>query len=134
MEGNLKCHICYEFKTDGQIKTLVCNHKLCCDCLNKLIQSSCPFCRHNIELPNQPVYVSPDIPISIEDINSNQNIAENYQQPFSRVRRNMNRRRRRNLSFDEVLQRRRRIKKRCKRKWMRKNGRMIKISSSYFNL
>ena len=49
-------------------------------------------------------------------------------EPYSRARRNMNRNRRRNLSFDEVLQRRRRIKNKCKRKWMRKNGRLAKIN------
>ena len=139
MEGNSECYICYEHNSDKIFKTLVCNHSLCNDCYKKLIQSKCPFCRHPIEIPNPSVYTAPDIPFSIEDINSSQNInfqniADDYQQPFSRVRRNMNRRRRRNLSFDEVLERRKRIKKRCKRKWMRKNGRLRKISGGDFDL
>tara|TARA_B100000767_G_C19764429_1_gene536782 strand:+ start:349 stop:753 length:405 start_codon:yes stop_codon:yes gene_type:complete len=127
MEGNSECHICYEHKTDKLFKTLVCNHKLCFNCYNKLIQSTCPFCRHPIEIPNPSVYIAPDIPFSIEDTYITQDNYTNNHQPFSRVRRNMKRRRRRNLSFDEVLKKRRRIKKRCKQKWMRKNGRLRKI-------
>lgn len=127
MEGNSECYICYEHKSDKIFKTLVCNHSLCNDCYKKLIQNKCPFCRHPIEIPNPSVYTAPDIPFSIEDINSFPNISE-HPVPYSRVRRNMNRRRRRNLSFDEVLERRKRIKKRCKRKWMRKNGRLNKIN------
>tara|TARA_B100001093_G_C26796387_1_gene1001295 strand:- start:309 stop:860 length:552 start_codon:yes stop_codon:yes gene_type:complete len=53
------------------------------------------------------------------------------QEPFSRVRKNMVRNRRRNLDFDEVLERRRIIKKRCQKKWSRKNLRVEKeIQSS----
>lgn len=50
----------------------------------------------------------------------------NAPEPFSRVRKNMIRNRRRNLDFDEVLERRRIIKKRCHKKWTRKNLRVEK--------
>jgi len=127
MEGNSECYICYEHKSDKIFKTLVCNHSLCNDCYKKLIHSKCPFCRHPIEIPNPSVYSAQNTPFSIEGIDSFPNIP-GYPVPYSRVRRNMNRRRRRNLSFQEVLKRRKRIKKRCKRKWMRKNGRLNKIN------
>ncbi len=53
------------------------------------------------------------------------------QEPYSRVRKNMVRNKRRNLDFEEVLERRKIIKKRCKKKWTRKNARAEK-EISYF--
>ena len=104
---------------------LECSHILCVDCYKKLRKNTCPFCRHVITMynPPQPHYNFPNnMSVSTQlDINI-------INEPFSRVRRNMIRNRRRNLSFDQVLKRRRRIKKRCKRKWMRKNGRLAKIN------
>jgi len=47
-------------------------------------------------------------------------------QPFSRIKKNITRRRRRDLSFDEVLERRLLIKKRCSRKWEHKEARLNK--------
>ena len=47
-------------------------------------------------------------------------------EPFSRVRKNMQRRRRRDLSFEEVLERREMIRKRSKLKWTKKNERLYK--------
>ena len=41
--------------------------------------------------------------------------------PFSRAIKNCYRRRRRNLSLEEVLERRKNIRKRMKKKWTRKN-------------
>ena len=38
----------------------------------------------------------------------------------------MVRNRRRNLSFDEVIERRKIVKARCKRKWTKKNNRLDK--------
>ena len=61
--------------------------------------------------------------IIIPTNNRNQNIE---QEPYSRIRKNMVRNRRRNLSYDEVLERRKIIKARSKRKWMKKNNRLDK--------
>ena len=131
MEGNSECHICYEQKSCDQFKTLVCNHKLCYGCYKKLLQNTCPFCRHIITLPNPSNtnnnYSSVPFPTRSFSVNNNPDVYM-IPEPYSRARRNMNRNRRRNLSFDEVLQRRRRIKNKCKRKWMRKNGRLAKIN------
>jgi hypothetical protein len=62
--------------------------------------------------------------------NNSRNRSIEPNQPFSRARKNMTRRRRRNLSFDEVLERRRVIRRRCQMKWMRKNGRLEKELAS----
>ena len=51
-----------------------------------------------------------------------------YQQiAFSGYERQMNRKRRRNLTFEEIKEKRQIAKKREKRKWMLKNGRLDKI-------
>jgi hypothetical protein len=47
---------------------------------------------------------------------------------FSRVRRNCHRKRRRDLTFEEVLERRQNIRKRSKDKWMKKDGRHNKFN------
>jgi hypothetical protein len=52
----------------------------------------------------------------------------NYDNIFSRVRRNCHRKRRRDLTFEEVLERRQMIRKRCKDKWMKKDGRLNKFN------
>ena len=64
----------------------------------------------------------------VSDIISNtQNNNSNPQvEHFSRVRKNMHRRRRRDLSFEEVLERREMIRKRSKLKWTKKNERLFK--------
>ena len=49
-------------------------------------------------------------------------------EPFSRARKNMNRNRRRALSFDEVLERRKVIREKKARHWDKKNGRLAKIN------
>ena len=125
MVGDFECHICYEHKNPDKLKKLVCNHELCNDCYKKLKQNTCPFCRHVITPYNPP---SNHYHFSNNNFQEESQIDSDIPVPYSRVRRNMTRNRRRNLSFDEVLKRRRRIKKRCKRKWMRKNGRLAKIN------
>lgn len=135
MGENSECHICYEHKSCGQFKTLVCNHKLCYGCYKKLLKNTCPFCRHVITLPNpfntQNVR-SPSVYNSSQSFSlENDPDVHMSNGSYSRARRNMRRNRRRNLSFDEVLLRRRRIKNKCKRKWMRKNGRLAKINFFY---
>ena len=46
----------------------------------------------------------------------------------SRINRNRFRKRRRNLSMKEIKERRRIIKKKCKRKWNKKNSRALKTN------
>ena len=134
-----------------------CNHELCESCYLRLDKTYCPYCRevftyskldivkrnklnlnYNWQPPSQIYnYIPPDTNTNsiVQTLPSNNTRNRNYEQnePFSRARKNMNRRRRRNLSFDEVLERRKNIRKRCRRKWMKKNGRLNKELSSSYN-
>lgn len=79
--------------------------------------------------------------ISVEDLNAQINPNQNrdnrnpniIQEPFSRVRKNMIRKRRKDLEFEEVLERRKIIRKRCQKKWVRKNSRVEKELSYFTN-
>lgn len=119
------CYICYCKKS--KMHQLLCNHTLCYSCYIKLVQPHCPFCRqpfiysdddlHNKIVPPIAPYIDRLIPNFIHVfINA----------PFSRVRKNCYRKRRRNLTFEEILERRKNIKNRCKNKWIKKNGRLNK--------
>ena len=140
------CYICY-CKID-KIHRLPCNHTLCYNCYIKLIQPHCPFCRQPFtysadDIKNKPVsptasYINNSINVMLDNLhisnnnplydnidNHDNHNADNFG-PFSRVRRNCNRKRRRDLTFEEVLERRQMIRKRCKDKWMKKEGRLNK--------
>lgn len=140
-------------------KILSCNHVLCESCYLRLDKTYCPYCRkvftyshndiikrnklnlnYNWQPPSQiSNYIPPDtnistIPTIIVPSNNSRNRTLEPSEPFSRARKNMTRRRRRNLSFDEVLERRKVIRRRCQMKWMRKNGRLEKeLASSIFD-
>ena len=76
-----------------------------------------------VNYPNSIIYYN-------SQIDTPNNIIVN--EPFSRVRKNMTRKRRRNLSFDEVLERRKNIRKRCQKKWSHKNNRRAKETNEIF--
>ena len=138
------CYICY-CKID-KIHRLPCDHVLCYNCYVKLIQPHCPFCRQPFtysadDIKNKPVSpTAPYIDIMIDNFSNILNISNNnplfdndhdsYNNniQFSRVRRNCHRKRRRDLTFEEVLERRQNIRKRCKDKWMKKDGRLDKFN------
>ncbi len=142
------CLIC--FSKPKSWKSLPCKHKLCLDCFLRLDKYNCPFCRKNFDYTNKEIKKRIDLNIdynnwqpphqliipngfnnynSINIINNRriniENIIEN--QRFSRLNRNRIRRRRRKLSMKEIMDRRQNIRKKCKRKWNRKNGRLRKI-------
>jgi len=119
----------------------VCGHKLCFECFKLLQKNTCPFCRQpytqeelalkpNIIQANSNTYNPPVYSQNNYRINLYNETEEAFipQIPYSRVRRNMIRKRRRNLTFEEVLERRKLVKKRMKRKWERKSRRLEKIS------
>ena len=138
-------------------KELCCHHCLCESCYLRLEKAHCPFCRSSFQYTHEELikrkslnleydkwqppsqitnYIPPEI-VRRNNINSmNSGIIRNTQEnnnqvtsePYGRVRKNMSRRRRRDLSFEEVLERRRIIRKRCKLKWTKKNGRLEKES------
>lgn len=127
-----ECIICMTEKSF--FKVLTCQHKFCVSCFKKFKKDECPYCRQamSIEEINErknkikmtpPHIYQPSQSIILEDpIEYNNQIII----PFARYYRNMNRRRRKNLSFEEVKERRQRIKKRMRLKWERKNGRLRK--------
>ncbi len=148
------CIICYT-TVDTEInswKVLPCKHKLCRSCFIKLDKTRCPMCRKNFNYtkeeikqrinrginysnwqpPQQltiPIEFTADnnIIFNLERLRNLDNHSIIINPPFSRLERNRRRKRRRNLSMDEIKERRRNIKKRCKRKWMMKNGRLNKM-------
>lgn len=122
------CTICY-LKTNNW-KVLPCSHKLCKKCYMKLRHSSCPYCRREFtytkEEQNKRNNINNQHPPQQYNI-------ENYINDYrdirgSRINRNRFRRRRRNLSMKEIKERRRIIKKKCKRKWNKKNSRALKTN------
>jgi len=71
------------------------------------------------------------VTLPVQNIQINEQQPVRVSEPFSRVRKNMVRNRRRNLDFEEVLERRKIIKKRCQKKWNRKNLRAEKELQSF---
>ena len=146
------CLIC--FTGTKSWKNLPCQHKLCNSCFLRLDHNKCPFCRKafdynkdelkkrnklninysNWHPPSQLVipeeFTRRNRPTNLPILQYDENDYTHYntQRPFSRLERNRIRRRRRNLSPKEYLERRKRIKKRCKMKWTKKNRRAQKTS------
>jgi len=128
------CTICFNNKSN---KMLPCSHSFCSNCCVRLNAPVCPYCRQvfifnseelkeRIKLgilngykwdASSNIIVEPEIIIENEINNES----------FSRVRRNMYRRRRRTLTFEEVLEKRQQIKAKKARQWERKNNRLDKI-------
>lgn len=131
------CNICfYEYNDNKNIKkVLECNHSLCNQCYLMLSKNSCPYCRKTINYSDeeliQKLSYQPPSNIYTNTITSTiSDLLENIPIPttvhFSGIIRQMNRRRRRKLSFDEVIQRRKMIRKRCKKKWMKRYNKQLK--------
>lgn len=140
------CKICYETVSN---KKLPCGHELCSKCVVRLNSASCPYCRQNFIFSLQEIKeriklnivngyqweVPPGLAFRpIDWINNNPrqlniSVEDNVvNEPFSRVRKNMERRRRRFLSFDEVLERRKQIAEKKARHWDKKNAQLLKSS------
>jgi hypothetical protein len=149
------CLICYS--NQKKWKILPCQHKMCFTCYLSLDVSRCPFCRkdfkyNQIELKQKnklnidysnwqppPQLILPNGFNEIIRVNNRNNqtndnriqideIDYSRNPEFSRLSMNRIRRRRRNLSIKEIQERRKRIKKKCKKKWNRKNARYRKMN------
>ena len=140
------CNICYtQIKTNDE-KILSCQHKLCKSCYLRLATQFCPYCRHPFKYTTEELkqrqamnikynnYTPPaqlfDESIIINsfnrlEINERENNREHI--PCSRILRNKNRKRRKDLSEEEVKERRDIIRKKCRKKWTMKEGRLNKI-------
>lgn len=143
------CTIC--FTGTKSWKTLPCQHKLCETCYLKLDNCLCPYCRkkftytkdelkkrskmninyNNWHPPSQLVIPeeftrnNSNLPVINDTLDNDFPIMNNP--AFSRMERNRIRRRRRNLSQKEYIERRKRIKKKSKMKWLKKKKRAEKI-------
>lgn len=152
-----ECLICYSMSSEMVWKTLSCQHKLCNLCYLKLATANCPFCRKDItynsidsikrqEYTNSYRTYTP--PAQLTDIeffipNTQDGHTRHRRErrptmdyiehnpPFSRLNRKRFRNRRRDLTEEEMLERRMMIRQRCKKKWERKNGRLDKINGVY---
>lgn len=133
-----ECNICFLDKTFFQ--ELTCGHKLCANCFKKLPKTQCPFCRVEMTLQEKIMKrgkitnINPTLPsiniIHFVDHEDNESsVEEEYQLiHFASYYRQMYRKRRRNLTLEEVHQRRDRIKKREKMKWERREARRYKLN------
>jgi len=93
MEPN--CGICLEDREENDFKILPCSHKLCNNCLPKLLKSECPFCRckfTRISQIREEIEYSP-ITNNIANINAI-DIEQRY---YSRLERRQIRRRKRRV-------------------------------------
>ena len=112
-----QCYICLEDKSCFEV--LPCNHSLCKSCYHKLRKTQCPFCRESfIKKQKKPQKNNSNLPrVYIPESIANQNILPEAiidNSPYSRALKNRRRKRRRNLSFEEVLFRRQLIRKRSR--------------------
>jgi len=147
------CKICYSTVSD---KKLPCGHDLCSSCVVRLNSALCPFCRKNflftaeeikqriklkivngyqVEVPPglafNPLDWVENRQLNVSLVNREQNMVS---EPFSRARKNMERRRRRFLSFEEVLERRQIIKDRKARHWDKKNAQLQRTQQGWWEV
>lgn len=122
------CNICYQSKE--KFINPSCGHKLCQTCFDSLKKNLCPYCRkeYNSDEISQKNYIYPPS-YEIDNLYFRTQILHTNI-PYARYYRNMERRRRRNLTFEQVKKRRQIIKSKMRRKWMRKNGRLFKIQGN----
>lgn len=150
------CSICFlEFTEIPEVnlnnrcrfqKFLSCGHSLCYSCYLRLHQTKCPFCRTDFTYSFEDLFIKNKKAKKVNTLGvqgQNQDLQLNNvwqppttteysllldesNEPFSRLRKNTKRKRRRNLSFDEIISRRQEIRKRCQKKWSHKNGRLLK--------
>ena len=141
------CKICYSNESN---KKLPCGHELCSSCCVRLNSAICPYCRQNFifnadeikqrfklgivngykrELPPVlPIDWIRPVPRQLDELEIvHEPFSRIVNAPFSAARRSGERRRRRFLSLDEVLERRKELKERKARHWERKNSRLNKI-------
>lgn len=141
-----ECYICYSKIQSSEFKTLSCNHKMCNSCYLHLNNNFCPYCRQpftyskddtikrqrlnltyiNNNTSPQLFNERPTFINNYNDFEINNQIRESHISN-SRLIRNKNRKRRRNLSFEEIQQRRINIRRKCKKKWQMKEGRLNKL-------
>ena len=98
-----ECPVCLDSKKKKQIKILECNHIVCKECYNKLLNHkiySCPMCRYNFKSDIENIYFKI-------------------------------RKRRRNLTYQEYIDRRKKIKDRYNLRRLKLNTRFCKLMGQF---
>ena len=133
------CHICLLSVPIHTIQKLECSHSLCHYCYIHLDKSTCPFCRAPFKYNNTDKKERKELGIEIKYmINTPSPQLDIIEEIFIEIdydysgviRRQSRRRRRRNLSPEEIIEKRKIIRKRCRNKWNRKNGRLEKLNKT----
>ena len=138
----------------SHFKVLSCSHKVCSSCYLRLEKSTCPICRKSFnysvedlnkrrELGIENKYNSPSVQQNyiertrINDFstlhnsrlrNNNRNVNEEFEEGIGIMGRQRFRKRRRNLSEEEVKEKRKIIREKCRRKWSHKENRLRKVN------
>lgn len=134
------CYICYKKTHESEFKVLSCQHKLCKSCYLHLSTNFCPFCRQTFTYSRVDIYnrqelnlnyinnnnTSPQL-FDINTLSNDYNFNFEFNIPNARIRRNKNRKRRKNLTMEEIQEKRRLVRKKCKKKWNTKEGRLSKL-------
>jgi hypothetical protein len=148
-----ECYICFSSFNDVQFRQLSCSHNLCNYCYIRLAKPNCPLCRkefiYNIcdikkrkELGIDNKYNKPTPHDRLNDLSAfidysnvlpdtnyrNRDIIIDNNNNIGIIGRQRKRRRRRNLTDDEIKERRKIIREKCRIKWSKKNQRLAKIN------
>lgn len=147
-----ECYICFSKFQNENFEMLPCSHKVCNTCYLRLDKPKCPLCRKEF------IYSKKDInkrkEIGIENKYNSPSVQQNYIDrtrinDFSQlnIRRRNNedvaltdynnigimgrqrfRKRRKNLSDEEIQEKRKIIREKCRKKWMIKENRLNKVN------
>lgn len=153
-----ECYICFTTIEDlSEFSILSCSHKLCKNCYLRLDKQNCPLCRKQFTYTKDEIYERKQLGIidkynkynspsaqrsRINDLSlfteteiinrpnsNNRNHNDNNQYFSGLIFRQSNRKRRRNLSDEEIKEKRSIIRERCRNKWMKKNARLAKMQN-----
>ena len=153
-----ECYICFSNLEQINFKSLPCSHKICISCYIKLEKTKCPLCRKDFKYSKEDLNKRNELGIEnkynfpsaqqnyinrtrINDFNNfqqqystNRTIRRMYRDDYSEeenigiVGRQRYKKRRRKLSEEEVKEKRKIIREKCKRKWTIKENRLSKIN------
>jgi len=148
------CPICFQQVSENKEKKLPCTHTLCYSCYIRLDKTICPLCRSgfiysnqdqinrnqlNLDYTWQPPneilnYIPPNLINSHQENNTTNNIHTSNNLNTSDIyqnvqtRRRTKRRRRKNLTIQEINEKRRIINKKKKMKFQKKHRRFLKTN------
>ena len=100
----MECPVCFEELTASNSNILLCNHKLCINCTNKLRTKTCPLCRRPfyINKINNEDNEEQDVNL-LHNFFDDDNLGENYSIRTRTRTRTRNRTRNRNRNRNDVI-------------------------------